>query len=110
MKIKEKGHTLVIKKSEDTITEFIAKVKTQYETLKKHNLIFDLSQEPVLELESLNQFLELVSMQTENKKSLVLVMSSVNYNDFDEELIIVPSVQEAHDIIEMDEIERDLGF
>ncbi len=110
MKIKEKGHTLVIKKSEDTITDFIAKVKSQYDTLKKHNLIIDLFQEPELELESLNQFLELLSMQTENKKSLVLVMSSVNYNDFDEDLVIVPSVQEAHDIIEMDEIERDLGF
>ena len=25
-------------------------------------------------------------------------------------LVVVPTLQEAHDIIEMDEIERDLGF
>lgn len=110
MKIKEKGHTLVIKKNEGSVADFIVKLKGQYDTLKKSNIIIDLIQEPALEQESLNEFLAFAQLQASNKKSFVLVMSSVNYNDFDEELVIVPSIQEAHDIIEMDEIERDLGF
>ncbi len=110
MKIKEKGHTLVIKKNEGSVADFIMKLKGQYESLKKHNIVIDLLNEPELGQESLNDFLDLVQLQASNKKSFVLVMSSVNYNDFDEDLVIVPSIQEAHDIIEMDEIERDLGF
>ncbi|MFN3640990.1 MAG: ribonuclease Z, partial [Flavobacterium sp.] len=34
----------------------------------------------------------------------------LNYNDIPEKYNVVPSLLEAHDLIEMDEIERDLGF
>ena len=35
---------------------------------------------------------------------------NIDFNNVPDTLIVVPSVLEAHDIIEMDEIERDLGF
>jgi hypothetical protein len=44
------------------------------------------------------------------KKSLVLVTYSINPNDVPSQLTVVPTQLEAHDIIEMEEIERDLGF
>ena len=44
------------------------------------------------------------------KKSFVIVSQNINFNDVPTKLDIVPSIQEAHDIIEMEEIERDLGF
>jgi hypothetical protein len=34
----------------------------------------------------------------------------MDYNAIPNTLHVVPSLQEAHDIIEMEEIERDLGF
>ena len=40
----------------------------------------------------------------------MIVTNTVNPDDIPEELFVVPTLQEAEDIIEMEEIERDLGF
>jgi len=44
------------------------------------------------------------------KKSFVVVASEWSINDFPNELVVVPTSQEAEDLIEMDEMQRDLGF
>ena len=44
------------------------------------------------------------------KKSFVVVAEGVDFNAVSAQLVVVPSNLEAHDIIEMEEIERDLGF
>jgi hypothetical protein len=44
------------------------------------------------------------------KKSFIIVISDLDYNAVPDTLTVVPSILEAHDIIEMEEIERDLGF
>jgi hypothetical protein len=38
------------------------------------------------------------------------VVSDIDYNAVPDTLTVVPSLLEANDIIEMEEIERDLGF
>ena len=38
------------------------------------------------------------------------ITSDFDYNAVPAKLTVVPSLLEAHDIIEMEEIERDLGF
>ena len=40
----------------------------------------------------------------------MIVTSHIRIEDIPEELFIVPSMQEAYDVIEMEEIERDLDF
>ena len=40
----------------------------------------------------------------------MLVTNAIGYEDAPENLSVVPSFQEAKDVIEMEEIERDLGF
>ena len=42
------------------------------------------------------------------KKSFVLVTNKVPFDEIPDEICVVPTVQEARDIIEMEEIERDL--
>jgi hypothetical protein len=44
------------------------------------------------------------------KKSLVLVTDAIDFNAVPTTVTVVPTLLEAHDIIEMEEIERDLGF
>ena len=45
----------------------------------------------------------------ENEKSFVLIANTVEIDDFeDETLSVVPTLIEAEDVLEMDEIERDL--
>lgn len=111
MKVKEKGHTLIIKKGEGTLLEFIGKIKAQYSGYKKFNIIVDLSDENIDEKNNdLLLFEEIALLQLEENKSFVLVLKDIDFNEFDEELVVVPTLLEAHDIIEMDEIQRDLGF
>lgn len=111
MKVKEKGHTLIIKKGEGSIVEFIEKINAQYNNYKKFNIIVDLSEEHIDEQgEDLLLFEELALSQAEENKSFVLVVENIDFNEFDEDLVVVPTLLEAHDIIEMDEIQRDLGF
>ncbi|MDH3323482.1 MAG: ribonuclease Z, partial [Flavobacteriaceae bacterium] len=42
--------------------------------------------------------------------SFVIVSDKVNLDGIPDEIIVVPTMQEAYDVIEMEEIERDLGF
>jgi hypothetical protein len=43
-------------------------------------------------------------------QKIIIVISDLDYNAVPDTLTVVPSILEAHDIIEMEEIERDLGF
>jgi hypothetical protein len=40
----------------------------------------------------------------------VIVADGIDFTAVPESLVVVPTVLEAHDVIEMEEIERDLGF
>ncbi|MTG97859.1 MULTISPECIES: ribonuclease Z [Myroides] len=113
MKLKEKGHTIIVSSNEVTIEEFVKKVEAQYsDSFKKANIIIDLSHnKDIVEEESLVLFEDLaISHMEEANKSFVIVVPDIDFNDFDGDLIVVRTLQEAHDLIEMDEIQRDLGF
>ena len=47
---------------------------------------------------------------TSEQYSRVLVVEAVSLGEFPEECIAVPTLGEAKDLIEMERIERDLGF
>jgi len=110
MKVEEKGHTVTIKDTQGNSAEFLQKVTTQYNIFKDKNLILDLSPDGALSLNGLLGFLQLSNKHRKSKKSFVLVASDFDYNEVPDEMIVVPTLLEAHDIIEMEEIERDLGF
>ena len=56
------------------------------------------------------EFLELSNTHRKSSKSFVLVTDKVTYDDVPDKITVVPTLQEAVDIIEMEEIERDLGL
>jgi hypothetical protein len=49
-------------------------------------------------------------LHKKGKKSFVLVVDNVDIDKLPLKMTVVPTLMEAHDIIEMEEIERDLGF
>ena len=55
-------------------------------------------------------FLELSSQHRENGTSFVLICKGIDIDEIPEEISVVPTITEAVDILEMDAIERDLGF
>ena len=110
MKVSTKGHTTTVKCSNDDLGTFIAKLTHEINTFKDKNLIVDLSNYGTIEKKHLLLFKPLSTDHRRNKKSFVLVVSDTDFNAFAADFVVVPTLLEAHDIIAMDEIERDLGF
>lgn len=110
MKVEQKGHTTVIKDTQGDLMSFIMKLTHEYKTFEKHNIIVDVTLHKDLCVKDINGFLPLSKQHKKAKKSFVIVVENFDYNKASDRLIIVPTKLEAHDIIEMDEIERDLGF
>ena len=77
---------------------------------EEHHLVIDLLKYDSLELTGLLAFLKISTYHRASKQSFVLVNNAVDIDDIPMEMIVVPTLQEAADIIEMEAIERDLGF
>ena len=103
MKVEQKQHTVTIKDTQGDLVSFRLKLTHEYKTFQKHNIIVDLRMHKNLSAKEIDSFLP-------SKKSFVLVTSDIDHNAVSHKLAVVRSLQEAHDIIEMEEIERDLGF
>jgi hypothetical protein len=110
MKVEQKGHTVTIKDTQGDLVSFLMKVTHEYKTFEKHNMIVDLSLHKDLTVKAIDSFLPLSKTHRKAKKSFVIVADGVDFNEVSDKLLLVPSMLEAHDIIDMEEIERDLGF
>lgn len=110
MKVEEKGHTVTIKDTQGDVAAFLAKVTSEYNTFKEKNIILDLTSDNDVTLDTVLTFLSLSNKHRKAKKSFVLVANDVDFNELPDEMVVVPTLLEANDIIEMEEIERDLGF
>jgi hypothetical protein len=110
MKVDQKGHTTIIRNTQGSTSEFLQKLLNEYPRYQKQNLILDLTNDKDVTMEDIKSFSDIIKSHKKVKKSMVLISDSVNFNAVPKSIILVPTLLEAHDIIEMDEIERDLGF
>ena len=81
-----------------------------YPNIKDENIILDISGQENIVVKKIFFFPPLIKKHKKNKKSFVIVSDLIEMNDLVEDIFITPTVQEAKDVIEFEEIERDLGF
>ncbi|MDO4229836.1 MAG: ribonuclease Z [Capnocytophaga sp.] len=106
----KKEKAKVIKLTKQELPTFITDFKKDNE-LKESHIILDLLEIQDLEGKDLKDFVEISKHHSKkNKKSFVIVNKEITYGDIPNELNLTPSLQEAYDIIEMEDIQRDLGF
>ena len=110
MKVDKKGHTTITKDTQGDIQSFLEKVTHEHNSHKSQNLIIDVTHDKKVTLKDIKAFSNLSKLHRKDKKSFVIVAENIDFNEVPVTLIVVPSILEAHDIIEMEEIERDLGF
>lgn len=110
MKVDQKGHTTILKETKGDLNAFVENIMNQYNSFVSQNLVLDISHDKTLKEVDLHLFKDLLKKHTKAKKSLVIVADGIDFNDVSDDFVVVPSLLEAQDIIEMDEIERDLGF
>lgn len=109
MNIRKEEHT-IIEAENDSVVDFSSDLTKRHEEFKTENVIIDLSKYKSLELEELLAFLELSNVHREENKSFVIINNAIPTEKIPDELVVVPTMQEAKDMIQMDEIQRDLGF
>lgn len=110
MKITKKENYLILEDEKDDVKSFSSYLSYKHKDLKDKNLVVDILKYGGLSLEELLTFLELSDRHRKGKKSFVIVNDTLNIEHVPDELMVVPTLQEAADVVEMEEIERDLGF
>ena len=111
MKIKTHDNFIVLEDERTDIKDFASYL--EYIIPKKNtgqNVVIDLLNYKDLTLEQLLLFLTISNNHREDNQSLVIVNDAISPDDLPDELSVVPTIQEAEDLIEMENIERELGF
>lgn len=99
-----------IKPTHDSVEDFYIEFKNNYTNFNDQHLIIDFSEKFNIKIEELFLFLKLSVQHQDKGTSFVLICEVINIDDVPDELNVVPTLTEAKDILEMDAIERDLGF
>lgn len=81
-----------------------------WKSLLTDHLILEVSENINIDDTIISLFLSVASDFKQNGMSFVVIKSGIDIDDFPESINIVPTLQEAEDILEMEAIERDLGF
>lgn len=92
-----------------TAPEILAELTHAQSFWASHHIVLNLAN-ATLVASDFNLFSKLQKEHRKRKKSFVMLAPQADFNAIDENLLVVPTVQEALDIIEMEEIERDLGL
>jgi hypothetical protein len=102
------GNTTIVFQENISLAKFLENITAAYPKIKNDHIIVNLFSFEKLTANEVLEFLQLSNTHRGQKKSFVLVTDKVTYDEVPEEICLVPSIQEARDIIEMEEIERDL--
>lgn len=103
-------NTTLITQDKSTIVELVKKLGITYPKFKNDNVIINLSVLKEVTLQNIIEFLEISNTHRRAKHSFVIVTDKANLDEMPDEIVVVPTLEEAYDVIEMEEMERDLGF
>ena len=104
------GTTTIVFQENISLREFLKNFRDSYANVKNDNIIINLFSFSELTAGDILEFLQISNAHRGLKKSFVLVTNKVSLEEVPEEICVVPTIQEAKDIIEMEEIERDLDL
>jgi len=87
------GSTTIVTQEKTTIIEFVKGLENKYHSFKSNNIIINLFSLKKISQADINEFLRISNDHKAAGHSFVIVTD-----------------QEAYDLVEMEEIERELGF
>ncbi len=105
MDIENKDGFILITFSKDADFEFLTK-ELQNQLSDKH-VIVDLLQTSA-NLETLNNLIPIAENYRENNLSLILVIANIDIDEAPDEVSFAPTFLEATDLLEMENLEREL--
>lgn len=99
-----------IKSTEISVIQFFKEFKNRYKEFANEHLIIEISEKINTDIKEILLFLNYSVQHRKNGISFVLICKGISIDDLPDEINVVPTFTEALDILEMDAIERDLGF
>lgn len=106
----QSGNTAIITQEKVSVIELVKKLQALYPKYKNNNIIVALTSLDPISKTEIAEFLQLSNTHKASKQSFVIVSNKIDLDIVPIQLVVVPTLQEAHDIIEMEDMERDLGF
>lgn len=109
MNIERKDNYTLVTPTETSFESFIEALNlTEFEN---DNLLLNLLSVFDVNTDQVNSLSEVSMHKKENGTSFIVIAKGIEIDDLeDETLSVVPTLTEAEDTLEMDEIERDLGL
>jgi len=108
MIIEKKENYTLISSDEDSFSDFYTSFLKIEQECKKEHLVLQISNNINITKEEFLLFL--TNTKKEHSKSLVIVYNNINIDDLPQNFNIIPTLLEAEDLLEMEAIERELGF
>ncbi len=102
-------YTVIKLKLTTDFNSFYEQFNSKVNTLKELNLIIDFSDFNI-HITDLLKLKKFALTQIESGISFVVISKEIDLDNLPDELIVVPTFQEAIDMIEMDEMTRSLDF
>ena len=110
MKIENRENYILISSDENSFSDFYKSFSKKEKEFQNKNVILRISDEIKGKKENFSLFLSLAKQKKENGTSFAIITTKANTDNFPEYFNIVPTLQEAKDILEMEAMERELGF
>ena len=109
MNIEKKDNYTLVTPTETSLESFLKAIA--FSDYKKENLILNFLNSFEISSAQIDSLSEISQNKKENGTSFIIIAANIEIDDLkDETLSVVPTLGEAEDTLEMDAIERDLGF
>lgn len=110
MKIEQKEGYKLITTDNKSFENFVSDFGKKHSDLVKNHLIIKIPDELSIDSENIFIFLQYAEEHQANNTTFIVVCKRCNIDDFPDTFNIVPTLQEAEDVLEMENIQRDLGI
>lgn len=111
MILEQKEQTTLIRQDKARIEEISAKMEILFPKFVGNHLIVILSAQKIVDPPSIiRSFLNLSNRHKASHHSFVIVSNQIDLSEVPDDICIVPTLGEAYDIIDMENMERDLGL
>ncbi|MBV1888041.1 MAG: ribonuclease Z [Urechidicola sp.] len=108
MLINKKDFHTTITVDDNCNGQFFLNLKNQINDFSNKHLIIDFSKLDSIKLDDVLQFFDIAQEKRKQNTSFIIVATGIDVDDIPDEINVVPTLNEALDILEMDAIERDL--
>lgn len=110
MKIETKEEYTLISSESNSFADFAINFEKEYPKLREKHLIIKLSNKLNITNQDFFVLLGRAELHKQNGTTFIVVYKNADVDALPETFNIVPTLQEAEDVLNMENIERSLGF